>query len=146
MSYCTIADIKNDFKKIDFSSDGAIVSEAMVTEWISQESETINSKICNRYTVPVVSGDSPASYLILKKICIFLVSERVKNKIEVKTPIASKDSEEKGPRMRSPYADLKEISEGKMHLRDATPKGTVTTSFNVDQGLCPEFDVNKQQW
>lgn len=147
MGYCAVEDVQTDFKKIDFSSAGAVVSSDMVEDWIDQESELINSYICNRYKVPVSDVKSPASYMILKRIAIFLVSERVKNKIEVKTGISQKDSEEKSPNYsRTPLSDLKSISDGKIHLRDAELLSSAVGSFNIDSCDQPVFDVTKQQW
>lgn len=146
--YASIQDIQDDWKKIDFTSSGAIVSTAKVQSMIEQETDYINAWINNKYQIPVSSSQSPISFNILKRICIFRVSERIKNILEVKTGNDQTDSDEKQNKnyARTPNSDLRDIQSGKMQLPDAIRSSNGMGSFNIDSGQCFEFDTSKQQW
>ena len=146
--YATIQDIKDDWKKINFTAANAIVNEAKVTAMIEDETAYINAWISNKYSVPVAQGDSPNSYAVLKRICIFRVSERIKNILEVKTGENQTDSAEKQNKnfARTPNSDLRDIQSGKMQLSDAIRSSNGMGSFNIDCGVEFTFDTTKQQW
>jgi putative ribosome biogenesis GTPase RsgA len=146
--YATVQDIQDDWKKIDFTSSGAIVTTAKVENIITEESNYINGWINNKYIIPVSSIDSPISHNILKRICIFRTSERIKNILEVKTGNTQTDSDEKQNKnfARTPNSDLRDIQSGKIQLPDALRSADGMGSFNIETGQCFEFDVSKQQW
>jgi len=150
MSYCEKSDIEAEFKATIFCSTSAI-TPAQLIEWIEQESNYIDARIGVRYTTPIISYNSPKSFSLLKRICLFRVSERVKNKLEVKSNVSQKDSEEKYIEnyVRTPNDDLAAIAKGTLLLSDATlinTQGAGVSSFTSD--LCNPhlFDVRKQQW
>ena len=151
MSYCTLDDIKSDFKDIVFTPAAATspssITEEEVIEWIAQECAYIEAKICNKYQVPVVEGDSPNSFKILKRINIGLVSNRVRHVLKVKTGDDSK--EQVGRSMHfSPKKDLKEIQEGTLKLGDAVANSDCG-GFDVGSPKsCDDmvFDPSKNQW
>ena len=148
MVYATIQDIQDDWKKINFNADKAIINETKVQAMIEDESAYINAWISNRYVTPVLENDSPSSYAILKRICVFRVSERIKNILEVKTGESQTSSDEKQNKnyARTPNSDLKDIQKGQMQLTDAIRSANGMGSFNIDAGVEFEFDVAKQQW
>lgn len=148
MGYCTQADIEMDFKGLVISNT-AVITPALITEWIEQESNYIDARIGLRYIVPVTAGAAALS--ILKRIAIFRVGERVKNKLEVKSNVSQKESEEKYIEnyVRTPNDDLTAIAKGTLLLSGATlinTQGAGVSSFTSD--LCNPhlFDVRKQQW
>ena len=153
--YCSIADIKSEFKNLSVpavETAGVALSEPLLTEWITQESNYIDGKISVRYVTPVVSGYTSA-YSILKRIAIFRVCERVKNKIEVKSNVSQANSEEKYIEnyIRTPNYDLDQIAKGNLILKDVplvNSSGDVGSSCGVecDTSTCHTFDVGKQQW
>ena len=53
-------------------------------ELISQESAYIDARVSVKYATPILSESYPNAFLILKRICIFRVSDRVRNIIEIK--------------------------------------------------------------
>lgn len=149
MSYCSVDDIRSDFKDIVFSATSS-VTIIEVDKFILEEAAFIESMICARYNVPIIENDSPNAFLVLKRICIFLVSDRVRHVLYVKTGRDASDQDTKGLRSlsRQPRADLNSIRDGKSKLSDAT---SVEDCIGFDVGTdrtCEDmvFDPTKQQW
>lgn len=147
MGYCTQSDIESDFKGLIIAV-GAVITPTLIADWIDQESAYIDARIGLRYITPITGIES---LKLLKRICIFRVGERVKNKMEVKTNVTQKDSEEKYIEnyVHTPNDDLSMIAKGTLLLKDATlinTAGAGVSSFTAD--LCEPhlFDVRKQQW
>ncbi len=153
MAYCAVSDITDEFKGLVISNSGTAITTAQCTEWIEQESNYIDAKIGLRYVAPVAVGSYPIAYSILKRICIFRVSERVKNKIEVKANASQTDTEQKYIEnyIRTPNYDLDQIVKGNLILKDVplvNSDGGVASPCGVacDTSECHTFDVNTQQW
>lgn len=149
MSYANVTDIASDFKDIVFNATSS-VTESEVEKFIGEESAFIDSMISARYQTPIIEGDSPVSFLILKRICIFLVADRVRHVLYVKTGRDQSDQDTKGLRSlsRQPRKDLEMIRDGKMKLSDAV---TNQLDIGFDVGTdkrCDDmrFDTSKQQW
>lgn len=149
MTYCQVSDIQSDFKDIVFNTTSS-VTDTEVEKFIQEEGAFINSMICSRYVVPVIENDSPNAFLVLKRIAIFLVADRVRHVLYVKTGRDASDQDTKGLRSlsRNPRKDLEAIRDGKSKLSDAV-KVQECIGFDVgtDQ-TCSEnlFDTTKQQW
>lgn len=148
--YCTVDDIASDFKNIVFSTTSSVkISE--VEEIIKQEAAYIDGRICSIYKTPVVQVDSPISFEILRRINIFLASDRVRHVLFVKTGNDNKDQDTKGLHSlsRNPRKDLDEILNGKLNLCDAE-KLNSNIGFDVSSAApdcCSNvFDTRKQQW
>ena len=122
-----------------------------VQSFIDQECAFINSRICHLYKTPIVEADSPNSFLVLKRINIFLAAARVRHDLYVKTGMDNKDQDTKGLRSlsRNPRKDLDDILNGKLKLGDAE---AISECIGFDTSDKPNdccnqtFDVNKQQW
>lgn len=150
MSYCTVEEVKSDFKNIQFTATSSVTIDE-VEDFIEQECAYINGRICKLYKVPVVEANSPMAYSILKRINIFLAADRVRHVLYVKTGIDEKDQDTKGVKSlsRNPRTDLNEILNGKLDLCDAERVEECIgfdTSDDVNDCCSNEFDVNKQQW
>lgn len=153
--YCTISDVKSEFKNISIpavETAGVSLSETLVNAWILQESEYIDGKLAVRYVTPVLSTYTSA-FEILKRIAIFRVCERIKNKLEVKSNVTQANSEEKYSEnyVRTPNYDLDQIAKGNIILKNVpliNSSGDVGSSCGVecDTSTCHTFDVGKQQW
>jgi hypothetical protein len=147
--YCTPTDIEGEFKATQFTSSSAVTSN-QVTDWIKQETAYINGVISLRYVTPVASTYDEA-FLILKRICIYRVSERVKSKLEVKSGISQTDQEVKAINYtRTPNADLKAIVDGDLILKEVplvSSTGAVSSwcEPDCDTSTCHTFD-GSQQW
>jgi len=150
MGYCTVDDIKADFKGLQISSSGTAVTIAEAEEIISQVSNYIDGRIGLRYVVPVVAATYVEAGSILKMIATFMAGERIKNIIEVKTGVSQLDSEGKQiiDSIRSYKNDLKMIAEGYLLLKDVPLKASASgvSSFNSDNCVEHVVDVTKQQW
>lgn len=149
MGYCTRTDILADFKGIKIDDTTAVTPKSL-NEIIEQESNYIDARISNRYELPVDETTYPVAFSILKRICIFRVSDRVRNILEIKTGVTQKDSDEKYKKneIRTPNDDLDMIVKGDLLLIGvplvATNGGV--NSFNVDACVPHVFDTTKQQW
>lgn len=143
--YCTVQEVRDEFAGITIASAGTKVTESNISDWATQEAAFINSCISSRYNIPIVEADSPISFLVLKRIAIYRVSERVKNKIEIKTSVDQTSSEEKSfVQTRTPNSDLNDIISGKINLPDAgliAERGMVAS-----QGSEGFFKLDEQQW
>lgn len=147
--YCNATDIEGEFKATQFTSSSAVTSNQVV-DWIKQESAYINGMIALRYVTPVASTYDEA-FLILKRICVYRVAERVKNKLEVKSGISQTDQEVKALNFtRTPNADLKAIVDGDLILKGVplvSSTGAVSSwcEPDCDSSDCHTFD-GSQQW
>lgn len=150
MSYADQTEIEAEFKGIVIAS-GSAVTPANIVEWCTQASNYIDARIGLRYRVPVLVGTSPIGFNILRMICTFLVAERVKNKLEVKSNVSQKDSMEKfiPNEVMTPKDDLDLIVKGDLLLPDVPLVGSQLgiASFSADfDPCCRTFDVCKDQW
>ena len=148
--YCTVEDVKSDFKNIEITTDSS-VTIIEVEKIIVQECAYINSRICSLYEVPVIEGNSPISFELLKRINLFLASDRVRHILYVKTGNNNSEQDTKGLHSlsRNPRKDLDEILNGKVKLGDAVAIVECIgfdTSDEVNNCSTNTFDVNKQQW
>lgn len=150
MDYCSQADIEAEFKNTTFDTTTA-VKAAELALWINQESQYIDGRIGLRFVVPVNPSTYPEAGAILKRIAIFRVSERVKNKLEVKSNVTQAlASDEKYIKnvVRTPNDDLDMIAKGLLLLQNVPliSSSAGVGSFNSENGYCHVFDVAKQQW
>lgn len=153
--YAQAQDISDEFKGLVIGGTNPI-SESLINRWIEQESNYIDAKVALRYKTPVLKSASPLAYSVLLRICIFRVSERVKNKMELKSNVSQLNVEQKYTEnyVRTPNYDLDQISLGKMKLIDATlltSTGGIASpctppSIECSAGPCHTFDPRKQQW
>jgi hypothetical protein len=149
--YCTKQDIIDDFKSLSIENSGTVVTTSKVEEWIGQESSFIDGYISQRYALPIDESTYPSAFNVLKRICIFRVSQRVRNVIEVRSDATQVNSQEKflDNRVRTPNDDLMEIVKGKLVLIDVPTRSNtlgVASFTSKASGTCAKFDVNKQQW
>lgn len=143
--YCQLSDIQSDFGDIEFSSTSK-VTDTKVDELIVSESNYIDSYISSKYAVPVIELDSPSAFALLKRICIFRVSDRIRNILEIKTGNDNINQDVKG-QSRTPSDDLKKIIDGKLRLIDC-PLATTDDglSFGVLNEEYKPFKLNQDQW
>jgi hypothetical protein len=148
--YCSNQDIINDFKKLDVQCNGTVITESKLDDLIEQESFYIDSMIGSKYMVPASEISSPSGFSILKRICIFRVSLRVRNILEIRSDATQNSSEEKftANGVRTPNDDLMAIKNGKLVLIDVPRKGTNLgiQSGSKQSGVCSPFKVGEQQW
>lgn len=145
--YCSQTDIEADFKDITFDADST-VSNADLALFITSESNYIDSYISAKYVTPVIMANSPLAFELLKKICIFLVSDRVKSVLEIKTGNVGVDQKIKAQSStRKPIADLDRIVDGKLRLIDCQIASSDDgLAFGITDSSYKPFSLNKQQW
>lgn len=146
--YCTSDEIEKEFRDTDFDASGSVLTSSDVDEIIAQESRYIDGRIGNKYQTPVDPTDSPISFYILKRICIFFVADRVRSVLEVKNVTVALDQDVKVQYVatRKPNKDLDLILEGTLLLQDAeyaTPGDGV--SFEESESTT-QFCRAKEQW
>ena len=144
--YCQLSDIVADFANgVEFTTTSKVkLSE--VESYIESESNYIDSAIASKYQTPVIKATSPKAFDLLKRICIYRVSDRVRNILEIKTGNDDVNQDVKG-QSRNPNADLKLIIDGKLKLIDAiiaTPDDGV--SFGIRDEAYAPFKLNEDQW
>lgn len=144
--YCLLSDIQADFaNSVTFDAVSKVTLND-VNAYIASESNYIDSAIASKYQTPVLVGTSPKAFDLLKRICIFRVSDRIRNILEIKTGNDDVNQDVKG-QSRNPNADLKLIIDGKLKLIDAliaTPDDGV--SFGVRDEAYAPFKLNEDQW
>lgn len=90
-TYAAATDIQSEFRKIDFSASGALVSTAEVNEFIDQVEAYVEGRVSCKYAVPITAT---AAIPIIKMIVTYLVKDRVSKIIKVKTNNNSAQDEE----------------------------------------------------
>jgi len=150
MGYCTVADIKSDFKGIEIEATGTSITVDEAQDIIDQTSAYIDGRIGIRYAVPVEDCAGSSAALILKTICLFFCAERVKNILEVKTGSTQHESDKKQAAnfSRTPKDDLDRIVAGELLLADAPLLNSTggVTSYNSENCIYAVIDTTKQQW
>jgi hypothetical protein len=143
--YCAISDIVADFGKITFDANSK-VTDTQVTALIESESTYIDAYLASKYKMPVIELDSPQAFAMLKRICIFRVSDRIRNILEVKSGNTNTNQDVKG-QSRTPKDDLNRIIDGKLRLIDC-PLASVDDglSFGVINESYKPFNLSTDQW
>lgn len=97
------------------------LADTTVDLWIQEEEAYVNSRVGNRYTVPVDPGDSPNSFFLIRGIVSRFLKDRVLEFNEVKN--ADSRAEQGVPFSRNKLAEdrLKLIEDGGLTLGDAKP-------------------------
>lgn len=117
--YAKSPEVQKEFKSLVYNASGVEATE--VDEWATQESEYINGRIELKYVTPVVVGDSPKAFQILRQICIWLLAKRIQETLEVKTTVPEGQQLVTGGDLRTlAEARLDKILEGTLLLTDAT--------------------------
>lgn len=143
MAYCVHGDVTNEFKKLTLND--ATISQAKVTEWISQADAYIDAKLGLRYETPITGTEA---LKICKQISTWIVAGRVKEALDQDTGDDRVDQIMRGDLEKKAKAMLTEIVEGKMILSDATIRrtGDGVKSFVVDEGEEHVMKKGEDQW
>lgn len=146
MVYCEVEDIQNEFKSIAFDEDDSAVETETVEGFIDQASALMDGIISGRYAVPIVAG--PSALLLLKQICTWLVSQRVKDIVEVKQVRPETDQDVKIDTAARAMKMLYDIASGKIELVGATLVGTTDAvqSFVTSNNSPRVFHKNSEDW
>lgn len=145
MSYCTVEQVASEFKNIKFTEDSAITIYE-VQRFIAEADAVIDGKLSQVYVTPI-TGD--VSLLIIQKISIWLVAQRIKDIQQLKTGDSRTNQLDSTVRLDKKAMDLLEqIIKDDIGLQDAQLKeltGAVS-SHNAKKHLLPIFKREVVQW
>lgn len=140
--YCTVDNIKADFASIEIEASGTKISIVQCEGIIASESNYIDSYLSSKYSMPAIEANSPSAFAMLKRICIFRVSDRIRNILEIKNGNDKIDQDVKG-QSRTPVDDLKRIIDGKLRLIDCPLAGA---DDGLSFGLRNEVSNKTFEW
>ena len=143
MAYSTYSDIQSEFRDLELSSSTKI-TQAEVTEFISQADQYIDSKLSKKYITPITAINSLP---IVKQISIWLTAGRVWNILnEVTEGVKDRGKSliDKAEKM------LKDILSNENDEIILSGSSIVSTSLidasNYNNGITPLFDKDIEQW
>lgn len=146
-TYATTAEVKAEFKSLDTTSSGAVITNEKIDTWRADAYALINGAIGNKYQTPV---DSEAEcFGILRMLEIWLVKARIQSIIPVKTGTdAAKQGEGPEDLEKKAKSLLEQISNGKFKMEGATLASTHdgVSSFNVSEGTEHTVKKDEDQW
>lgn len=146
MAYAEVADIQTEFKDIAFDDDGSAVVTESVENFIDQAGSEIDARLSVRYIVPVT--ESSSALLLLKQICIWLVSERIRDITEVKNVRPESDQDVKISTAARARKMLNDIANGDIPLIGATMVTSAdgVTSYVSANNIPREWKKQDTQW
>ncbi len=129
MGYCDADDVKAEFKELDTSTDDAALTDDTIDSWITQADGLIDTYLAIRYMLPIPASAKQAKQL-LKMICSMIVTQRVRDKLEVKQVRVEGKQEVRTNSRKEAIKMLEDISTGVLTLIDvplATSAAGVTS-------------------
>lgn len=146
MAYAEVEDIQAEFKSIKFDEDDSAVVVENVESFLAQADAEIDARISISYQVPVTGGDS--ALLLLKQICTWLVSQRVKDIVEVKNVRTETDQDVKIDTAARARKMLDQIADGTLPLIGATPASSAggVKSYVSANNIPRVFKKDSEQW
>ena len=93
--------------------------ESTVNGWIEEEEAYVNSRVGNRYKVPVIEGTSPIAHKLLRGIVKAFVKDLMLQFDEVKNAETRAEQGTEFSRNKTAEGRLKLIESGGMNLSDA---------------------------
>lgn len=144
MAYSSVENIQSEFKNLTISATTEVTTTE-VTRFIEEADAYIDGVISQKYQVPITGA---MSLIIVRQISIYLVAQRVKDILEVKT--GSQQSEQDGRGSFKAFAEkaLKDIIDDKLLLSDATlysPEDGVA-SYVSSNNVPFIFERGTEQW
>lgn len=132
-AYASVSDVAQEFKNVTFDST-SVITDTRVTKFITETEAIINAKVGKIYQMPLDQTASPQSTIILRRISIGMVSNRIKEILDVKT--GEEDTKQAGKQTdyKSPEMLLQEIVDRKTPLPDASLLSPTNGATNYDVG------------
>jgi len=142
MAYCTYQNVAGEFKGLDVAS--GILTSTILDDWIAQDTAYINAKLKTVYTTPITDADD---LLILKKICIGMVAQRVSRFMEVKSISPKGDQYIPRDLIKEAMSTMDEIVNEKLILNSTKAvSGGIVSSYTNDYTVERVFDTTIDQW
>lgn len=150
MSYATVSDITSEFRELTVTTTSPITT-AEVERFLLEADALIDTKLSNRYTVPIVSGS--VSLVLLRKIEIDIVAYRIASILNLKkeVPLPDKTILQDLNYTASYKVSMKlldDLFSGKILLPDATIKTDSSgfADYNYANDIGPIFERDTKQW
>lgn len=147
MAYCTTSDIQSEFKTLELGSSTKVTTSE-VSEWITQADNKIDSRLSQIITTPVAVATSPNFFSICKRLSIYIVAERVKRVLNIKTG-DDKTSKEKEVNLEVQAIEELDKIISERNLLDAvrvTSNSYGISDYNATNDITPTFDATEDQW
>jgi hypothetical protein len=146
-TYATTQQVKDDFKSLDTTSPGAVVTDTKIDGWRDEAFAEINAAIGNKYALPIAAGS--ACLVKLRTIEIWLVKARIQSVIPVRTGAdGAKQNDPPQDFRKLASAELKAIADGTLKMNGAVLASSAdgVASFNVSHGTCHRVKKDTDQW
>lgn len=145
MSYCTAAQVADEFNGTITFSASTSPTATTVQNWIDEANQLIDAKVGLRYVVPITASND---LITLRTIALYLVSARVRRRLNRIGP------EKETSKVKSADTDtiamkmLNDIVAGLTLLPGSTLASSKVgvSSFNVDNGVPHRFKRGVDQW
>ena len=150
MAYAIKTEIESEFKDLKISASGTAIIETEATRFINEAGAEIDAYISKIYTLPVTASDA---LLLLKKICIDLVTFRITKILSIKNAFIVPESKiiqeiTEGTAYRHALKLLDELKKGNIDLVGAEKNQTygAMKSYTKENSLEPIFQRYNEQW
>jgi phage gp36-like protein len=144
MPYAESSHITAEFADVTFSASTKVSTDD-ITRFLAEADAEINTRLCNRYAVPITGTES---LVLMRMIEIWLVKHRIMGILKVKTPIAKADQGGETDLRTQAIEMLKQLSDGELLLSDA-PRATSeegVKSYSADEEVDHVFQRGEDQW
>ncbi len=146
MPYATADTVKSEFPALQYSSStDQGITEAEVTTWCDEFSAYIDSKLQNRYVVPITGTEA---LKVLSMICKDLVVGKMKMKLFLTSGGKAEDQRAQSVTLTKQSEDrLKSLNLGEAILVGApTSNVPAGDSYGRKSGQESKFKIEEQQW
>lgn len=146
MAYANVANVESEFHGITFGAATPITS-AEVTDFTERYSAFVDSKISNKYAVPVDTATATESAHILREIVVLLCVSKIKRILKIGGgQKESSQIDESNEAHKRAMAMIKGIKSGMLELTDAAKATPTADSYGRETSLAQTFEWDVDQW
>ena len=143
-AYASESEIQKEFKSITWSAVAGGIEATTVTRWTEEESAIIDSYLGGIYKIPITGTQS---LLTVKKICILMVSSRVKRTLQVKNIDPATQNQVSDDEYKQSIKILEDLRDQVNLLPDAPRIETASSNKKVFYSAePPTFKKGTEQW
>lgn len=145
MAYVTIDQVAQECRIQGGFTAETLPSSTKVAEIMAEEEAKVDAKIGMKYSVPVAAA---ASLLIVRRISLALIAERVREIIEVRGAGDKTDQKPGTSSADRARKELSDIEDGDLPLTGETLLSSTdgVRSYAVAHSKEPVFEKGKDQW
>ena len=150
MAYCSIDDIKAEFKTLTLATDTKDgITEAEITAFIEQATAQIDAQVSNCWELPIEDiPDNKTTLLNLKNACVWLVADRLVPIIQVKS--RNQNLDQTGQDKITYYMKAKSLLNMLCPIKttgvSSPSKKDSSSSVDSSDNEDPTFQINTEQW